>query len=205
MRVLIVVILLAVLPETSSAQEAAIHPKWELQGTASYQFEERSGTLPDFGALNMSKTHTVMVTPTCGYFVCDNIEVLLHLRYTYERNENRFEGYQLSQETRHQLGLGIGAAYNYRVNSFLEPYVAIEVGLSWSKMILDLGYDSGWGRRQVVFPDITLGARLLLTPQWAGLLFVEYARTPPFLDYSYWRQWDEYETTVVGVGFSVFL
>jgi hypothetical protein len=204
MKTLASVILMAVLPGFLAAQERAVHPKWELQGTASYQSTERSGPIPQYGVQSWSKSHSATLTPTCGYFVTENVELLAALQYSYELYEDHFQGYQPNWNTRHQVGFSVGVAYNYQLTTLFEPYLAAKVGLSWSRVVADWGYDTGWRRRQVTFPDVVLGGRLLFSPQWAGLIFIEYRRTRPVLD-TYYGEWDQYETMVVGIGFSVFI
>ena len=204
MKTLSFVVLLVFTLGSSSAQEKAFSRMWELQGTASYQSTERSGPGQQFRGEGWSKSHSVTVTPSCGYFVCDNLELLLDVRYAFDQYESAFSGIDHIKDARHQVGFGIGAAYNYRLTPFFEPYIAAKAGLTWSRLVQDWGYDSGWGQRQVIFPDFVLGGRLHFSSQWAGVIFVEYKRTHPVMDY-YNGEWNEYETVLIGFGFSVFI
>ncbi len=198
------IILLGLVPEFLTAQDGPSLRTWEVQGTASYQSTERSGPGRPFRGDGWSKSHSAALTPMCGYFLSDHTELLVDLRYAFDQYESGFPGLEDTRTTRHQVGFAVGAAYNYRVTTFIEPYLAAKAGLTWGRLVEDWGYDSGWGQRQVIFPDVVLGGRLFFSSQWAGVVFVEYKRTRPVMDY-YYGEWNEYETFMVGIGFSVFI
>jgi hypothetical protein len=191
-------------PGLLSAQQGADQPKWELQGTGSYQSTERSGPGPYFHAEGWSRSRVLTLTPMCGYFVTDNIELIADLRFVRDIYENDFENLQPYRDVRDQIGFSIGAGYNYRLTSFFMPYIAVKAGLAWTRLTQDIGDDSRWGSRQVILPDVVLGGRLLFSSQWAGVISIEYRRIRPVMDY-YYGQWDEYEMITVAVGFSVFI
>jgi hypothetical protein len=204
MKLHIPIALLVLLPGLLVAQDERVPPKFELQGTASFRLSNLSSPSPYIGTRSWSKTPPLPLTPSCGYFVTKDVELLIDLRYAYSRNDDWWNEGPIVQQSRHQLGFGVGVAYNHQVTSFFVPYLAAKVGLSWTRMIQEWGYDSGWGRRRISFPDFVLGGRLFFSTEWAGLVFMEYTRTVPWADIS-WVEWDEYETIVFGIGFSVFI
>jgi hypothetical protein len=187
--------LLLILPSASTLSQPEKFPSSiELRGAVSFTFTQWTDN-PGF----YYKTHTLEFTPSCGYFLIDEIELLLDLQYAYSSTQNGFAG-EADMETReHQLGLAVGVAYNYRVSPLFTPFLGTKIGLSWDRQKFGNIPDRGWGRRQISFPDIILGGRMFVSRDWAILVFAEYSKTAPLL------HWDKDETVKIGFGFSVFI
>jgi hypothetical protein len=187
--------LLLVLPSALLlAQAEQFCARVELRGAASFSSAQVTGNSGLY-----YKTHTVECTPSCGYFATSKIEVLFDLQYAYSSTENGLSGEPGTVTREHQLGFAAGLAYNYPVSPLFTPFVGTKVGLSWDRLMFDGGYDSGWGRRRISFPDVVLGCRVFVSREWALLVFAEYTKTAPLL------HWDRDETIKLGFGFSVFI
>ncbi len=149
-------------------------------------------------------TQNLMVRPSLGCFLTDEIEFLFDIQYvlTYLHDDNGYEPYKWWS---HRLGFSIGASFNYPINSVITPFLGTRIRTSWSRMHSEGGVpeDQGWGKPEISFPDLFIGTRFFVSKDWAFVISIEYSLTKPYGNFPIY--WDKNELTSVNFGFSVFL
>jgi hypothetical protein len=198
MKVRKIAILILFAPRLGVAQDSAWQPTWELAGTLSFQSSSASGRLNGATTDFYLKEQVLTIQPTAGYFVTDNIEVLLAPQYSFSLTDDDFGGGP-DRVLAHQIGGVIGFSFNYRINPFFVPFVGLKAGASWSRVMFDPDYDSGWARRRIIFPDLIVGGRFFISNRWALVLATEYVK------HTSQSRLDTSDLFSVGLGFSVFL
>jgi hypothetical protein len=187
------------------AQDQRSHLPFELLGSISYNNSTVGVASSGVYAMSQSlNSQNLMVRPSIGYFLIDEIEILFDVQYvlTYLHDDN---GYDPFKWWSHRLGFSIGASYNYPINQFITPFLGTRIGTSWSRMHSEAGVpeDYGWGKPEISFPDLFIGTRLFVSKDWAFVISIEYSKTKPYSNFPIY--WDKNESTSVNFGFSVFL
>jgi len=185
----------------------------ELSGSVLYSFS-RSTTPPQSGESfsRYFETNTIGFQPSLGYFLTQEVEALLGLRYSLEHfayNYGRYSQGELlegvERRQTHRVGFSIGIAYNYLVSESFDIFIATEVGSDWSRTSLETDfyplYDTGWQKPEISFPNFALGGKFFVDPMWALLAQVKYSHT---IRYQGNDDQDNSKLSV-GLGFSVFL
>jgi hypothetical protein len=188
-----------------SAQSDNTHSPYELLGSVSYNYSNTKSQWTGESYYFNYETHAVTFQPSGGYFVTDDIELLVDLRYVFSSIYDNWFGVT-RKTTDHTIGFNVGASYNLQVNPFLSAFVGSKVGLSWWRGGLFEGTyidDPGWSKRQVSFPIFLIGSRLQLTRDWSILMLVQYSNTNLYYPIPSWHRNDE--EVSFGFGFSVFL
>jgi len=202
MKTLLIAILVPFVIGRINAQDSLVYPTVELRGTASLLYGYNTAPTMYSPAPAYQKTQTVSLTPTYGYFVTHEVEVLVDVQYSFQLLDESLFGGDASQSRTHGIGLAVGAAYNYRVNPFFTPFAGLKIGASWLRTIYRYPFysaDTGWGKRTLLFPDILVGGRLFLGRDWSLVLLAEFVKLN---DNS---PWDKSESVSLGFGFSVYL
>jgi len=199
MKIIYVIILISFFTCSLMSQDKRVHPPFELQGSVSYS----NSTLRM--AERSINTENEVIRPTIGYFISDEIELLFDIQYVYS-NQKYIDSYGINEWKDYHLGYSIGASYNIPVRpQNIIPFVGIRIGQLWSKHEYKqyLPESTKWGKPEITFPDLFMGTRIFLNTNWSLIVSLEYLKTKPSADLPIY--WDENESTLFGVGFSVFL
>lgn len=202
MKTILIVLLLPISLVSLEAQEEPPHHSVELLGTVSYNYSYTSATSVYGGPSVYVKGQSITLRPSCGYFLSSQFEILFDLQYSFSFTDHNLVGDFSAQDWNHHIGIALGASYNIQLNPFFAPFVGTKIGSRWSRTLLGNGFDTGWGKREIVFPDFVLGGRLFFADDWAIIMLVEYAKTAP---YGNLPPWDKNESVSFALGFSVFL
>lgn len=192
-------ILIIGLPIMLFAQNDTTAYKWELTGNVFYDYSKTIMSSNSPGANGFYQRQSIVVQPSFGHFITSNIEVLGDIRYEYFTTEQNFGSSYKTWGDR--IGFAFGGSYNYRINQFM-PFIAAKLGVSWSRVLIDIHVDSGWGIPEISFPDVIIGSRYFVSKDWAFVLSIEYVKTSP---YSNMPVWNTYDRVLAGFGLSVFL
>jgi hypothetical protein len=211
MKTLIITLLVAFIGRPVLwAQDAKTHSRYELFGTVSFNYSNLSTDTigipsPVVGSRFSTNTQTLMVRPTFGYFLTDQIEILADIHYTLSYTRIKVVPQTGYQWWSHRPGLALGGSYNFDINPLLRAFVGTRIGASWSRILYatDPPGDYSWGKAEITFPDLFVGGRFYAGKDWALVMLVEYSKTEPYLDLPY--GWAKNESTSVAFGFSVFL
>jgi opacity protein-like surface antigen len=203
MKKIFFIFLLFVIPFIKAlSQDVNNHSRYELMGSISYNYSNTKYQ-QSFSA-GFNEQHAVTLQPSIGYFLSDNIELLVDLRYIFTYiNDTSWP----IEQWNHTIGFNVGAAYNIIINPFFTTFIGSKIGLNWSRNIYlwNDGYkdDSHWSNRQLLFPMFTLGGRFTITKECSFLAIVEYSNNSS--DNSLQPQIKNTEKVSLGLGLSVFL
>jgi len=186
-----------------SAQSGLNHSPYEIFGTVSYNYSNANRQWTGEPTIFSYETQTVTFQPSGGYFITENIELLVDLRYTYY---STYSSDVNRTSTNHSISIDIGASYNYQVNPFLSAFIGTKVGLSWwrGSVFEDWYiYDPGWSKQQLSFPVFLAGGRFAIMKDCAVMMQIEYSKINVSYPITYWNIYNE--NVSLGFGFSVFL
>jgi hypothetical protein len=207
-RIILIMVLLVIVLTRSQSQDENIHSRYELSGNILYAYSNTQYQQPDPGSIDQ---HALTLQPSMGYFLTNNIELLVDLRYMFTYMND--PSWPLEEWT-HTVGFDVGASYNIIINPFFTAFLGSKIGLSWTRNIYKqnysdgagmhyVQYDSGWYDRQLFFPIFSLGGRFAISKESSFLAIMEYSNTNPKNIYQ--PQIKNIQRISFGFGLSVFL
>ncbi len=168
------------------AQDTSEAFKFELSGRMGYSYIDltQPSSIPGMADYSV-KSHSVSLSPAVGYFASSNIELLSELAYTFTTSSSMaysFPGplpltmHEVTT-TSHQIGIGLGVAYNLRVNSAVIIYGGTMIRLSWQHFAEDpenFAIGSRWLMPSATIPILFGGAKVFVAPSWSIIAQLEY-------------------------------
>jgi len=204
MRTIVLFVVILLVRYDLFSQNEHNHSPYEIFGTVSYDYSNTKSQWSGESINYTYETNSITFQPSCGYFLIDNIELLIDLRYKYASVYDSDFGRTVRA---HTLGFDIGALYNIQANPFLSVFVGSKIGLSWWRGSLFEDFyifDPGWSKRQLIFPIILTGGRVAITKDCSIIMLIEYSHTKKsYTPVSYWIMNED--AVSFGVGFSIFL
>ena len=206
MKIYGIVLLILICACRLMSQDQRSHLPFELLGSISYNNSTVGvASSPTYAMSQNLNSQNLMVRPSIGYFLTDEVEFLFDLQYALSYQHNNYDRIVIYDWWSHRLGFSIGASYNYPINPFITPFLGTRIGFSWSRMHSEGGVpeDYGWGKPEISFPDLFIGTRFFVSKDWAFVISLEYSKIEPYSNFPIY--WDKNESTSVNFGFSVFL
>jgi hypothetical protein len=146
MRTIVLFVVILLVRYDLFSQNEHNHSPYEIFGTVSYDYSNTKSQWSGESINYTYETNSITFQPSCGYFLIDNIELLIDLRYKYASVYDSDFGRTVRA---HTLGFDIGALYNIQANPFLSVFVGSKIGLSWWRGSLFEDFyifDPGWSK-----------------------------------------------------------
>jgi len=197
------------------SQDSTSQFSYELSGGFSYSYS--NSLTPPYSGESFSryfKTHTVSISPSLGYFLTEEIEILLSPEYSLQIVQYNLAEYRsgnpiivierTDRRTGHRIGFSLGIAYNYYLTSTFDIFVGAKIGQGWTwtgSQTEYFSWNTGWSKPELSFPQVVAGVKIFIATSWAFLLQGQYS----FTDHYSGNPEQEISRYVFAVGMSTFL